>query len=165
MRVRPPAPSKYGGVPEWPKGADCKSVVFDFDGSNPSSSTNAKNGFYRSLFFCVHIERMFYFYHKSPRLSSSFPCHPPSFFPGAKKAFPPAWKERFSFGLGWACALLFRQIVFQIQDGLPIPLQPQTHIGLDAGQTGVGHLPELLSLGHVGDMHLHRRQGHGLQGI
>ncbi len=29
----------YGGVPEWPKGADCKSVVFDFDGSNPSPST------------------------------------------------------------------------------------------------------------------------------
>ena len=28
-----------GEVPEWPKGADCKSVVFDFDGSNPSSST------------------------------------------------------------------------------------------------------------------------------
>jgi hypothetical protein len=29
-----------GGVPEWPKGADCKSVVTDFDGSNPSPSTN-----------------------------------------------------------------------------------------------------------------------------
>ncbi len=28
-----------GGVPEWPKGADCKSVVNDFDGSNPSPST------------------------------------------------------------------------------------------------------------------------------
>ena len=76
--------NKYGWIPERPKGADCKSVVFDFDGSNPSSSTNAKNGFYRSLFFCVHIERMFYFYHKSPRLSSSFPCHPPLFFRGQK---------------------------------------------------------------------------------
>ena len=30
----------YGGVPEWPKGADCKSVVDDFEGSNPSPSTN-----------------------------------------------------------------------------------------------------------------------------
>ena len=29
----------YGGVPEWPKGADCKSVVCDFGGSNPPSST------------------------------------------------------------------------------------------------------------------------------
>ena len=29
-----------GWVPEWPKGADCKSVVVDFDGSNPSPSTN-----------------------------------------------------------------------------------------------------------------------------
>jgi hypothetical protein len=33
-----PAPYN-GGIPEWLKGADCKSVVFDFDGSNPSSST------------------------------------------------------------------------------------------------------------------------------
>ena len=32
--------TKYGGIPEWPKGADCKSVTFRFDGSNPSSSTN-----------------------------------------------------------------------------------------------------------------------------
>ena len=29
---------KYGWVPEWPKGADCKSVVDDFEGSNPSPS-------------------------------------------------------------------------------------------------------------------------------
>ena len=28
-----------GGIPEWPKGADCKSVASRFDGSNPSSST------------------------------------------------------------------------------------------------------------------------------
>ena len=33
--------SKYGGVPEWPKGADCKSVAIRFDGSNPSSPTKA----------------------------------------------------------------------------------------------------------------------------
>ena len=25
-----------GRVPEWPKGADCKSVIDDFEGSNPS---------------------------------------------------------------------------------------------------------------------------------
>ncbi len=29
-----------GRVPEWPKGADCKSVIYDFDGSNPSPPTN-----------------------------------------------------------------------------------------------------------------------------
>ena len=29
----------YGWVPEWPKGADCKSVSNAFDGSNPSPST------------------------------------------------------------------------------------------------------------------------------
>ena len=28
-----------GGVPERPKGADCKSAVVDFEGSNPSPST------------------------------------------------------------------------------------------------------------------------------
>ena len=33
---------KYGWVPEWPKGADCKSVVDDFEGSNPSPSIIVK---------------------------------------------------------------------------------------------------------------------------
>ncbi|SBM94571.1 hypothetical protein KVMX100_120256 [Klebsiella variicola] len=28
-----------GGVPERPKGADCKSAVIDFEGSNPSPTT------------------------------------------------------------------------------------------------------------------------------
>ena len=28
-----------GCVPEWPNGADCKSAVFDFGGSNPSAPT------------------------------------------------------------------------------------------------------------------------------
>ena len=26
-----------GRIPKWPKGADCKSVIDDFEGSNPSS--------------------------------------------------------------------------------------------------------------------------------
>ena len=50
-RVRLPAPKsdasvqfvvepiEYGGVPEWPKGTDCKSAALRFDGSNPSSPT------------------------------------------------------------------------------------------------------------------------------
>ncbi len=33
----------YGSVPEWPKGADCKSVVCDFGGPNPPAPT--KNPF------------------------------------------------------------------------------------------------------------------------
>ena len=33
----------YGRFPERPKGADCKSVVTDFGGSNPPSSTNFIN--------------------------------------------------------------------------------------------------------------------------
>ena len=32
----------YGGIPEWPKGADCKSVVCDFGGPNPPAPTNKK---------------------------------------------------------------------------------------------------------------------------
>ncbi len=39
----PIASSIYGGVPEWLKGADCKSVGITFDGSNPSSSTKKIN--------------------------------------------------------------------------------------------------------------------------
>ena len=35
----PIASSRCGGVPEWPKGADCKSVGSAFGGSNPPPST------------------------------------------------------------------------------------------------------------------------------
>ena len=34
---------EYGGIPEWPKGADCKSVVDDFGGSNPPAPTKNPN--------------------------------------------------------------------------------------------------------------------------
>ena len=34
---------KYGGIPERPKGADCKSVVTDFAGPNPASPTRKKH--------------------------------------------------------------------------------------------------------------------------
>jgi hypothetical protein len=30
---------KYGSVPEWPKGTDCKSAAFSFGGSNPPAPT------------------------------------------------------------------------------------------------------------------------------
>ena len=35
----------YGGIPERPKGADCKSVVTDFAGPNPASPTRKKHTF------------------------------------------------------------------------------------------------------------------------
>ena len=59
VRLRSPAP--YGGFPEWPKGADCKSVVSDFGGPNPPSPT--KNpapvcGIF-SCFAPPHIPRIF----------------------------------------------------------------------------------------------------------
>ena len=62
VRLRSPAPfgratvqSEYGGFPERPKGADCKSVVTDFGGPNPPSPTNKKRTFvYRQMFsFCL----------------------------------------------------------------------------------------------------------------
>ena len=36
----------FGSVPEWPKGADCKSVVFDFGGSNPPAPTKTMSTAY-----------------------------------------------------------------------------------------------------------------------
>ena len=43
VRLRSPAPAIYGGIPERPKGADCKSVVTDFAGPNPASPTITRN--------------------------------------------------------------------------------------------------------------------------
>ena len=43
--------TKYGGIPEWPKGADCKSVSSAFGGSNPPSPTKKEVTFvYQKLF-------------------------------------------------------------------------------------------------------------------
>ena len=43
--------SKCGGFPERPKGADCKSVVTDFGGSNPPSPTMKKTIALAIVFF------------------------------------------------------------------------------------------------------------------
>ena len=40
-RFEPCRSHQYGWIPEWPKGADCKSVGNAFEGSNPSPSTYA----------------------------------------------------------------------------------------------------------------------------
>ena len=37
--------TKYGGIPEWPKGTDCKSAGTAFGGSNPPSPTNPERLF------------------------------------------------------------------------------------------------------------------------
>ena len=39
---------RSGGLPEWPKGADCKSAGYAFDGSNPSPST-AQRGLFAGV--------------------------------------------------------------------------------------------------------------------
>ena len=47
VRIRLPAPlflggsSAYGGVPEWPKGTDCKSAGNAYGGSNPPAPTKS----------------------------------------------------------------------------------------------------------------------------
>ena len=52
--------SEYGGIPEWPKGADCKSVVSDFGGSNPPSPTKKSDILWIPDFFapfcCIQIK-------------------------------------------------------------------------------------------------------------
>ena len=51
--VRPPLPAPFGGIPEWLKGADCKSAGTAFDGSNPSPTTISKiTHLKRGAFFC-----------------------------------------------------------------------------------------------------------------
>ena len=48
----------FGSVPEWPKGADCKSVVFDFGGPNPPAPTKTRNrpiGRFFVLIFIIYI--------------------------------------------------------------------------------------------------------------
>ena len=52
------SPFQFGGVPKWPKGTDCKSAGFAFDGSNPSSSTSyplrhSRRGLLRLAAFCL----------------------------------------------------------------------------------------------------------------
>ena len=44
----------YGRFPEWPKGTDCKSVVYDFGGSNPPPPTSCEKHSKRSA-FCFYI--------------------------------------------------------------------------------------------------------------
>jgi hypothetical protein len=44
LRTLPGFSKMLGRVPEWPKGTDCKSVVSDFEGSNPSPSTSVCSG-------------------------------------------------------------------------------------------------------------------------
>ena len=45
----------YGGIPERPKGADCKSVVTDFAGPNPASPTIKKHRPCVGVFFMARI--------------------------------------------------------------------------------------------------------------
>ncbi len=44
----------YGRFPEWPKGTDCKSVVYDFGGSNPPPPTKRKTIHRMVFLFIVH---------------------------------------------------------------------------------------------------------------
>ena len=39
LRVTHTTTEQVGGIPEWPKGTDCKSAAYRFGGSNPPSPT------------------------------------------------------------------------------------------------------------------------------
>ena len=49
---------KHGRIPEWPKGADCKSVIDDFEGSNPSPPIKKERYKKDGVFQWTH--RLFY---------------------------------------------------------------------------------------------------------
>ena len=82
----------YGGVPEWPKGADCKSVAFRFGGSNPPSSTKNPE--------CFRIQDFYFSLFTTPkadvdRCAVAAPLfHGPVFPP---KALSPFQKQKISF--------------------------------------------------------------------
>ncbi len=46
---------RYGRFPEWPKGADCKSVVYDFGGSNPPPPTKSKHALWGVFYFTFAV--------------------------------------------------------------------------------------------------------------
>ena len=48
----------YGRFPEWPKGADCKSVVADFGGPNPPSPTKIETYPCGMSLFCLVMVEM-----------------------------------------------------------------------------------------------------------
>ena len=77
VRLRSPAPKEfrystwtlYGGIPERPKGADCKSVVTDFAGPNPASPTkksdaSASDFFIQSVGVAYHWRAKCGVYHQ-----------------------------------------------------------------------------------------------------
>ena len=51
-------PIKYGGIPEWPKGTDCKSAGYAFDGSNPSSPTKFQKRWEIGVFGAFFVYKM-----------------------------------------------------------------------------------------------------------
>ena len=61
----------YGEVPEWPKGADCKSVGTAFDGSNPSLSTIAVGFCQRRI--CRGVEQLAARRAHNPKVGGSNP--------------------------------------------------------------------------------------------
>ena len=74
--------SEYGGIPEWPKGADCKSVVSDFGGSNPPSPTKIRTekcGFLFFLNFLAKVQGSLrgVFLCRLPWIFSAFSCWSP----------------------------------------------------------------------------------------
>ncbi len=67
----------HGEVPEWPKGADCKSVGYTFEGSNPSLSKLEAFFFEEGLFSVRYVQKgvlMHCFYEKGLQFSCVEGC-------------------------------------------------------------------------------------------
>ncbi len=52
---------KHGWFPEWPNGADCKSVASSFGGSNPSPPTSTRDCFAAVSFFILFFYSLLLF--------------------------------------------------------------------------------------------------------
>ena len=66
----------YGGVPEWPKGTDCKSAGDAFGGSNPPSSTTKEPFLVTKSALCVFLDIRRWRNRLSESSILRFPCFP-----------------------------------------------------------------------------------------
>src|SRR5262249_59410520 len=86
-----PARSVFGGVPEWPKGTDCKSVGDAFGGSNPPPSTIFKAIRRKHLSGNSSVARASAFQAEGRGFESRFPLHPSQGYPLPTLALLGGW--------------------------------------------------------------------------
>ncbi len=114
--------SSYGGVPEWPKGADCKSVVVDFGGSNPPSSTIISTIVERTNPHSITSGDLFFLF----ELSRGLEVHVVSVFIHMlsgfiTNAFTEHWVAKDLLNLGSQSSKFYPKKVLPSQSGLSSP--------------------------------------------